>query len=77
MGMPHRLTLLRPAKTVLVVRPDKIRAHLKRRPFQPIRVYTSDGSSYGIRHPEMMFVTRREMVIWLDPGDDRIPDRSA
>ena len=59
------------------MRPDEIRAHLHKRPFQPIRIFVSDGSSYDVRHPEMMFVTRREVVIGLDAGDDRIPERSA
>ncbi len=59
------------------MRPDEISAHLRRQPFQPIRVVVSDGSSYDVRHPEMMFVTRREVVIGLDVGDDRIPERSA
>lgn len=59
------------------MRPGEIRAHLRRRPFRPLRVYISDGSSYDVRHPELMLVTRREVVIALDPGDDEIPERSA
>ena len=56
------------------MRPDDIRAHLRREPFQPIRVYISDGSKYDVRHPELMLVTRTEVVIALDPGDDQIPE---
>ncbi len=59
------------------MRPDDIRAHLRKQPFRPIRIYVSDGSSYDVRHPEMMFVTRTEVVIGLDAGDDDIPERSA
>lgn len=59
------------------MRADEIRAHLRRQPFRPIRVYISDGSSYEVGHPEMMFVTRTEVVIGLDPGDGDIPERSV
>ncbi len=56
-----------------VMRPDEIRAHLRKQPFLPIRIYVSDGSSYEVRHPEMMFVTRAEVIIGL--GDDDMPER--
>lgn len=59
------------------MRPNEIQAHLRKQPFRPIRVYVSDGSSYDICHPELMFVTRTEVVIGLDPGDGDIPERSA
>jgi len=59
------------------MRPDDIRAHLRRQPFHPIRVYISDGSKYDVRHPELMLVTRTEVVIAIDPGDDRIPERKV
>ena len=59
------------------MRPDEIRAHLRREPFRPIRIYISDGSSYDVRHPELMFVSRAEVVIGLDAGDDELPERSV
>ena len=59
------------------MRADEIRNHLRRRPFLPVNIYMSDGSSYPVRHSELAFVTRRDLVIALDPGDDRIPDRSV
>lgn len=59
------------------MRPDAIRAHLRKQPFRPIRVYVSDESFYDVRHPEMMLVTRTEVVIGLDADDDDIPERSA
>ena len=46
-------------------------------PFRPIRIYISDGSSNDVGHPEMMFITRSEVVIGLDLGDGDIPERSA
>jgi hypothetical protein len=59
------------------MRPVEIRSHLRRQPFRPIRIYISDGSSYDIRHPELALVTRTEVIIALDAGDDEIPERSV
>ena len=59
------------------MRPEAIRAHLRKEPFRPIRVYLSDGSSYDVGHPEMMLVTRIDVVIALDSGDDELPERSV
>ena len=59
------------------MRADEIRAHLRRQPFRPIRVHISDGSSYEVPHPEFAFVSRNEVVIGLDSGDDEIPERSV
>ena len=59
------------------MRPDDIRAHLRREPFQPVRVYISDGSKYDVRHPEMMLVMRTEVIIAIDPGQDAIPDHKV
>ncbi len=59
------------------MRAEEIRTHLRREPFRPIRVYISDGSSYEVRHPELMYMTRTEVIIALDPGGDEIPERSA
>jgi len=59
------------------MRADEISEHLRRQPFRPIRVHVSDGSTYGVRHPELMYVSRTEVVIGLDPGTDVIPERSV
>ena len=59
------------------MRPDEIRAHLRRQPFRAIRIYVSDGAFYDVRHPELALVTRAEVVIALDSGNDAIPERSA
>jgi hypothetical protein len=59
------------------MRADEISKHIRRQPFRPLRVYISDGSSYDVRHPELMYVSRTEVVIGLEPGDDVIPERSV
>jgi hypothetical protein len=38
---------------------------MQRRPFQPFRITTSSADAYEIRHPEMAFLTRAEIVFGL------------
>lgn len=59
------------------MRPDEIRAHHHKQPFQPIRVFVSDGSYYDVRHPELMMVSRAEIVIGLEPDKRIMPERNA
>ena len=56
---------------------NQILEHVRREPFQPIRIYMSDGSSYEVRHPEMALVTRREVVIALPSREAELPERSV
>jgi hypothetical protein len=46
---------------------------LARRPFQPVRVTLSSGQSYEIRHPEMAFVTRTDLLVGVDLAEDGVP----
>jgi hypothetical protein len=33
----------------------------------------SSGESYEVRHPEMAFLTKSDMLIGIEPGKDNIP----
>ena len=46
---------------------------LDERPFKPVRLVTSSGKTYEIRHPEMAFLTRTSILIGLDLADDGVP----
>ena len=40
-------------------------------PFEPIRLKLTNGSTYEVRHPEMMIVTRRSVAVAVYPdGSD-------
>ncbi len=43
--------------------PDQIQARLQQRPFIPLRIVTSSGESYDIRHPELVMVGTRDLVM--------------
>ena len=45
------------------MRPDVLRAMIRRRPFEPIRVCLVDGSTYEIRHPDSIAIGRSTVTI--------------
>ena len=47
--------------------PQDVLQKLRRRPFQPFRLFLSDGTSYEIHHPEMAIVGQSAVVIGI-PG---------
>ncbi len=59
------------------MRAEAIRSHLRKQPFRPIRAYISDGASYDVRHPAMMFITQIEVYIAIDPGNQRVRERAV
>lgn len=44
---------------------ESIHEWLQKRPFQPIRISSSSGESYEVRHPEMAWLTRTELLIGI------------
>ena len=49
---------------------EDVEKKLRLRPFRPFRVYLTDGSTYDVRHPELMMLGRRMAMIGLahDPA---------
>lgn len=42
---------------------DDIYHRIKNRPFVPVRLTTSDGSSFDIYHPDLVIVGRRSVLV--------------
>jgi len=60
------------------MRPEDVRSHLRAQPFRPFRIYLSDSAPCDIAHPGYLFVTRREVVIGIQPtGSQQLPERSV
>lgn len=57
--------------------PVKIRSHLRRRPFIPIRIFLSDGSYYDVPHPELALITRRTLIIAFSTKGSELPEDEA
>jgi hypothetical protein len=52
--------------------PEDLRRVVRQRPFQPFRLFVSDGSSYEIRHSELLMLGLRAVLVGLttDPDQD-------
>ena len=45
--------------------PEDVQKKLRRQPFQPFRMYLTDGSVYDVMHPELVLLGRRSLVLGL------------
>ena len=68
------LNLLNKCKTMS---PQTIQKRLLQHPFQPFRVYLSDGSTYEVRQAEMALVLEREVIIALPKPGQEIARRAV
>jgi hypothetical protein len=57
--------------------PETIQKHLLNEPFQPFRIYVSDGAVYEVRQPEMVLVMQREVIIGLPKPGEQFPQHVA
>ena len=48
---------------------NTFRELLAARPFVPFRLIMSSGATYDIRHPEMAFLTRSDLLVGIDVED--------
>lgn len=53
--------------------PEDLWERLRRRPFEPFRIYLTDGTVYEVRHPELVMVGRRSAVIGVAQSGDGPP----
>ena len=50
------------------MRPEDVREHLHQQPFEPFRIYMSDGATFDVDHPEMCMVGRSTIYVGVpDP----------
>ena len=46
---------------------------LKQQPFKPFRLIMSSGQTYDVRHPEMAWLTKTDILVGVDEADDGLP----
>ena len=46
---------------------------LGHRPFKPFRLVMSSGQTYEVRHPEMAWLTRSDILIGVEQSEDGVP----
>jgi hypothetical protein len=56
--------------------PELLFAAIRRRLFVPVRLHVSDGSTYDVRHPDAILVTRNSVILALPGGGEEMPERS-
>ncbi len=56
------------------ISPHAIRALLRVRPFQRLRVTKRDGSTYIVHSPDSAFLSLTALVIGIDLGEDGVPE---
>ncbi len=53
-----------------------IQERLRERPFRPFRIIAGEGLSYDIRHPDLVFVGRHDLMIgFAAPEHPNVYDR--
>lgn len=52
---------------------DAFRRLLDQRPFKPFRLVMSTGKTYEVRHPEMAWMTKTDILVGIDVDDDGLP----
>jgi hypothetical protein len=61
------MSLIRPHRRNLIVRPEDIAIWLHARPFVPFNIHMTDGQVYEIVHPEAVLLLRTHATIGLRP----------
>ena len=49
---------------------------LRKRPFLPFRIHTTDGKTYDVRHPDQALVLRTRVILPLAADSEDVADRS-
>ena len=55
------------------MRPENLLELLRRRPFEPFRIFATDGRTFDVKHPDQMIVLRSRAVL-ASGGDAHVPD---
>jgi len=55
------------------MRPQDILDLLHRQPFEPFRLYLSDGAAFDVRHPELAMVGRSTVLVGIPTPDSAEP----
>lgn len=46
---------------------------LTQRPFKPFRIVMSSGQTYDVRHPEMAWLTRTDLLVGINESEEGVP----
>jgi len=46
-----------------MLRPEDVLKHHKKQPFEPYRIHLSDGTSFDVKHPDLLMVGERFVIV--------------
>jgi hypothetical protein len=49
---------------------DDIQARVRKQPFVPLRLVLTTGQSYDVRHPDLIMVGRRDLMLGLPSAEN-------
>lgn len=59
------------------MRQDELRAAARMQPFEPFRLLLTTGATYDIRHPDLIMVGRRSIIVGIpSPEAPTVYDRT-
>lgn len=50
--------------------PGQIKERIRQQPFVPLRIITSSGEAYEVRHPDLIWIATREIHIGMPSAKD-------
>lgn len=59
------------------MRAEELIKYVRQQPFQPFRVFLTNGKRFDIRHPELIVVTQRLVTIAIQRGREIVPGDSV
>ncbi len=57
------------------MRPADLRELVRKQPFEPFRLHLSNGVHYDVPHPEMVIVTRTQVVVAVGSRKEDLPEQ--
>jgi hypothetical protein len=54
----------------MIFTPEDIQSRLRERPFAGVRIVTTTGQEYDIRHPDLVLVARRFLIVGTPSPDN-------
>ena len=59
------------------MRPDSLLEQVKKQPFMPFRLHLTNGASFEIRHPELIYITQRTVIVAKPIRGEEVPESIA
>ena len=56
---------------------NEIRRQIKRQPFLPFRICTSDGTEHVVYNPNFVFLTRRTVYVGVPEDAEDLPEETV